>query len=117
MKLKTEMMHVFMYTELEKLLKELYGIDIDLFDLMDNEQINHYTYQEFTVDGDSELLIVGDDAIVRKWVETGELRYLDMSDVPEYWDDTASVGVEHIMHRLFIEGHIPAGKYLMQVDW
>ena len=117
--LKTEQMHVFMYTELEKAIKELYGIDVDILsDMIPEERIGHYTYHEFTVDGESELGLVGDDEIVAKWIETGETKNLDMSDVPEFdWCDTADVEVQHVLHRMFIEGHIPAGKYLMQVDW
>lgn len=119
--MKTETMHVFMYTELEKTLKELYGIEVRLLDepFIFSERIGHYTYHEFDVDPvEGCLFSVGDDEIVAKWIQTGRMTNLDMRDVEVYdWSDTADVGLEHIMHRLFIEGHIPAGKYLMQVDW
>jgi hypothetical protein len=87
-----------------------------------DERIGHYTYHKFQVDGETELDLVGDDIIVQKWIGTGRMTRLDMTDVvledgSNYWSTQADVGLEHIMHRLFIEGHIPAGKYLMQVDW
>lgn len=116
-KFKTELMHVFMYSDLEKFLKDQYGIEISIFDIIPKELIGHYTYHEFTVDGESELDTVGDDEIVFKWISTGKLRNLDMSDVEGYWSDTADVDVRHILHRMFANGQIEAGKYLMQVDW
>lgn len=119
-KLDTAVTHVFAYTDLNKALKDIYGIDVDILEngFIPDELIGHYTYHEWTVDGESELDCVGDDEIVQKWIETGLMKDIDMSDVPEYdWRDTADVGLEHIMHRLFIEGHIPAGNYLMKVDW
>jgi hypothetical protein len=112
--------YVFEYAELEKVVKEVYGKDIRILDerYIPFELIGHYTYHEWTVNGEDELIDICDDDIVRKWIETGEMDNLDMSDIPEYdWKDTADVGLEHIMHRLFIEGHIPAGKYVMLVDW
>lgn len=112
---------VFEYRDLEKLLFSLYGTKVDILNseqFIPYERKGHYTYHEWTVDGESELFCVGDEEIVAKWIETGELTDLDMTDVLEYdWADTADVGLEHIMHRLFIEGHIPAGNYLMTVDW
>jgi|SRR3954471_7699361 len=117
MKLKTELMHVFMYSKLEKLVEEVYGIKVRILDLIPDELIGHYTYHTWTVDGESELFDIDDDKIVAKWIETGNITQLDMSDVPGYHRATADVGLDHIMHRLFIEGHIVAGKYLMQVDW
>ena len=116
-KFKTEQKHVFMYSKLEKFLKEEYGIEVSILDMIPEELIGHYTYHEFTVDGESELDTIGDDAIVFKWIMTGQLRNLDMSDVEDYWNDTADVEVKHILHRMFANGQIEAGKYVMQVDW
>lgn len=119
-KLKTTITYVFEYSALEKLVKELYGHEIHILRderFIPDERIGHYTYHEWTVDGDSELDLIGDDIIVQKWIETGNMDYIDMSDVDGYWSDTANVGLEHILHRLFIEDNIPAGKYLMKVDW
>jgi hypothetical protein len=113
--------YVFTYTELERLVKELYGKEIHILHdgrFIPYERLGHYTYHHWTVDGESELMQVGDDEIVQKWIETGEMDCLDMDDVPEYdWADTADVQLEHIMNRLFLEGHIPAGEYYMLVDW
>jgi hypothetical protein len=118
--LDTVMTHVFEYSDLERTVKVVYGLDISILEgnWIADERIGHYTYHEWTVDGESELFTVGDDEIVAKWIETGEIENLDMSDVPAYdWADKANVGLEHIMHRLFLDGHIPAGNYLMKVDW
>ena len=118
-KLNTVTTHVFEYEDLERTVKDVYGLDINILegDFIPYERLGHYTYHEWTVDGESELDLMGDEEIVVKWIETGEIDSLDMSDVEDYWRDTASVGLEHILHRLFIEGHIPAGNYLMKVDW
>lgn len=122
-KLNTVITHVFDYTDLEKLVKEVYGHDISILEsYIDDERLGHYTYHQWTVDGETELDLVGDDVIVQKWIETGQLDDLDMTDVvledgEPYWSTETNVGLEHIMHRLFIEGHIPAGNYLMKVDW
>lgn len=112
--------YVFKYTILEKLVKELYGLEISILgdNFIPRERLGHYTYHQWFVNGEEELGDICDDAIVRKWIETGKIEDLDMSDVPLHdWADTADVRLEHIMHRLFIEGHIPAGHYVMLVDW
>ena len=118
-KLNSTVTHVFKYTDLEKLVLQIYGVEIDILhgNFIPDELIGHYTYHEWTVDGDSELESMGDDDIVRKWIETGQMSDLDMSDIPDYWKSTADVGLEHILHRLFKDKHIPAGNYLMKVDW
>ena len=119
--LKSKQTTVFEYSDLEKLVSEVYGTEIHILqdeDFIPWERRGHYTYHTWTVDGESGLGIVGDDDIVRKWIETGQMKNLDMSDVPVFdWADTAAVGLEHIMHRLFRDGYIPAGEYLMKVDW
>lgn len=117
--LKTEPMNVFSYQDLEEAVKDIYGIEIDILnDMIPDELVGHYTYHEFTINGESELDCVGDDVIVAKWIETGETKSIDMSDVPEFdWRDDADLEVKHVLHRMYKEGHIPAGKYLMQVDW
>lgn len=120
-KLNATLTHVFEYRDLERLVFELYGQKIEILNgeqFIPDERVGHYTYHEWTVDGDSELSSVGDKEIVAKWIETGQTTGLDMTDVPEYdWANAADIGLEHIMHRLFIEGHIPVGNYLMKVDW
>lgn len=117
-KFETEQKHVFMYSKLEKFLKDEYGIEVKILeDMIPDNLVGHYTYHEFTVDGESELDTVGDDEIVFKWILTGQLKNLDMTDVEDYWADTADVEVKHILHRMFANGQIESGKYLMQVDW
>ncbi len=117
MKLKTETFHTFEHRDLEKLVKELYGYDINILDerFIPFEYIGQYTYHEWTVDGESELDTIGDKEIVAKWIETGQMDQLEVPEVD--WLLFAEVGLNHIMHRLFIEGHIPAGKYQMKVWW
>jgi hypothetical protein len=116
-KLNTVMTHVFECRDLERAVKDVYGIDIDILngDFIPDERIGHYTYNEWTVDGETELDLIGDDLIVAKWIETGQMTNLEIDH--EFWQNPVSVGLEHILHRLFIEGHIPAGNYLMTVDW
>jgi hypothetical protein len=111
--------YVFEYRDLEKLIKQLYGREIDILgSYITRERLGHYTYHHWTVDGESELLEVGDDEIVQKWITTGQMTDLDMADVPEHdWSATADVELWHMMNRLFLEGHIPAGEYYMLVDW
>ncbi len=70
------------------------------------------SYFEFTVDGDSELDEEGDDLVVQVWLETGQTKGIE---VEEGW--TADVQVKHILHRLFKEGKIPAGDYMMEYWW
>jgi hypothetical protein len=117
--LATTTTHVFDYRDLEKTVKDVYGLEIDIVnDFIFDERRGQYTYHDWTVDGESELFSVGDDEIVAKWIETGEVLDLDMSDVTAYdWADNADVGLEHIMHRLFLDKYIPAGNYLMKVYW
>jgi hypothetical protein len=117
---------VFDYSKLERLIKELYNQDIRILDTIPDERIGHYTYHHFDVDGDTELDIIGDAEVVKVWTETGNLTGIDMTNDPEWPDDDAiawweptdgAVEVKHILHRLFKEGHIPAGTYYMLVDW
>ncbi len=116
MKLKTEIVHTFYYRQLEELVKELYGHDINIVnDLISFESRGQHTYHEWTVNGESELYDIGDDKIVAKWIETGQMDNLIVPEV--YWLPSARVELNHIMHRLFIEGHIPAGKYQLKVYW
>jgi len=116
-KLNTVTTHVFEYEDLERTVKDVYGLDINILegDFIPYERLGHYTYHEWTVDGESELDLIGDDLIVAKWIETGEITGLEIDH--KYWENPVDVGLEHILHRLFIEGHIPAGNYLMKVDW
>lgn len=119
MKLESEQVIAFDYNKLEELVKELYGQEIRILDMIPDELIGHYTYHKFDIHSEYGALdSVGDDEIVKVWTETGQLTGIDMDDVEGYdWLDTADVDIKHILHRLFTEGHIEAGKYLMLVDW
>lgn len=122
MRLKSYSATVFTYQNLQKLVKELYNQEIDILnDMIDWERRNHYTYHTFTVNGEEPLDLVGDDEIVKVWTETGQLTEIDLSNDPEWsndWDlGDGRVEVKHILYRLHKEGHIPAGEYVMLVDW
>jgi hypothetical protein len=75
------------------------------------------SYYEFDVDGESELLDIGDDRIVAEWIRTGETSGLDLGEFADEWVQTGTVGVRHVLHRLFKEGKIHAGKYMMEYNW
>jgi hypothetical protein len=109
---------VIWYQDLADAVEQLYGQKIDLLDTVPFELLGQNTFHDFVVDGTTELDIVGDPEIVGKWIETGQITNIDVSDVDEIdWKDTADVEMKHILHRLFKEGHIPAGKYIITVVW
>lgn len=124
MSLEAVTTHVFSSYKLEKLVVELYGQDIDIInDMIAWENRHNGSYRKWTVNGESELDEIGDNEIVKVWTETGQLTDIDKSNDPEWnpeWTKYGTAGdvrVEHILHRLFKEGHIPAGEYLMTVSW
>ena len=114
-RLKAEQCTVIWYADLQVTVKEVYGQDINVLDMV--FEPNNGSNYSFTVDGDTELDTVGDLEIVEKWISTGSTR-VDMSDVEEYdWNDFAEVDVNHVLHRLFRDGHISAGKYTITCWW
>jgi hypothetical protein len=115
-KLNSETAEVFWYKDLEDLIKEVYDQDIRILDLVfEPSQDSYYSYD---VNGESELIDIGDDVIVQKWIENPGQTTFDVSDVPEFdWTDTAHLDVNHILHRLYTDKIITAGKYLMTVWW
>lgn len=123
MKLKHKKSITFDSRDLEKLVKELYGQEIDIInDMITFERIGQHTYHEFDVDGELELDSVGDVEIAKVWTETGQLKDIDMRNDPawapawtEYYE--GDVEVKHILHRLFKDGHIEAGHYVMLIWW
>ena len=123
MKLKHKNSITFDSRDLEKLVKEVYGQEIDIInDMLTFERIGQNTYHEFDVNGIDELDSIGDDEIVKVWTETGKLKDIDMSNDPEWapaWTEhtDGDVEVKHILHRLFKDGHIVAGHYVMLIWW
>lgn len=120
--------NVIFYTDLEKLIKESYGVKVDIMEMIPEERRGHYTYHEFTVDGESELDSFGDEEIVKHWAETGEYLYIDPSDInityPDDYDwkyhwepDGYSVDIRHLLHRLYKDSLIPGGLWYVTVDW
>jgi hypothetical protein len=123
MKLKSKNSITFDSRDLEKLVEDVYGLDIDIIeDMITYERIGQHTYHEFDVDGEQELDSIGDDEIVKVWSETGQLKEIDMRNDPQWapaWDEYyyGNVEVKHILHRLFKDGHIVAGHYVMLIWW
>ncbi len=120
--LKAKTATVFEYSDLEKLVKEVYGQEIHILqDMIPDERIGQYTYHRFTVDGEEPLDMIGDEEIVRVWTETGQLVAIDISNDPQ-WEDAwgfelGNVEVNHILYRLHQDGYIEAGEYYMLVSW
>jgi hypothetical protein len=109
--LKAQSSYSFDYSDLEKLISELYGQNIDILDLL--FEPNNDSYEEYEVDGDSELYDIGDPEIVAEWIQTGAMPYRDdYRGMP-----LKALDVRHILHRLHAEGHIPTGKYIMRISW
>lgn len=123
MKLKHKNSITFHSRHLEQLVKEVYGQEIDIIKSMILfEHLGQHTYHEFDVDGSLELDSVGDDEIVKVWSETGQLTNIDMRNDPQWglsWTEYyhGDVEVKHILHRLFKDGHIKAGHYVMLIWW
>lgn len=115
-KLKYSTKKVFWYSDLEKLVKQVYNEDIRLLDLLFEPSQN--SYYEYTINGNSELTTVGDDAIVQKWIDNPGQTVFDVSDVTEIdWTNTVQLDVNHILYRLYIDDIIPSGEYVMTVWW
>lgn len=109
---------VIWYLDLEKTIEELYGQNIDILDTIPFEILGQNTFHDFVVDGDTELDLIGDDVIVAKWIETGRFKSLDISGEDETgWKTAGNVEIKHMLHRLFNEGHIPSGKYIVTIAW
>ena len=123
MKLEHKNSITFDSRHLEQLVKEVYGQEIDIInEMITYERIGQDTYHEFDVDGYIELDSAGDVEIFKVWTETGQLKDIDMRNDPEWapaWTEYyhGDVEVKHILHRLFKDGHIKAGHYVMLVWW
>jgi hypothetical protein len=99
--LVTESFQVFNYNDLERLVYDTYGVEINVLDMV--FEPSQRTYEMYEVDDKYGLLhTVGDDEIVEHWIETGSLN---------------NVQVEHVLYRLLKDGHIQEGKYLMTIWW
>jgi hypothetical protein len=113
--LEMETANVFWHGDLEALVREVYNQNISVLDLV--FEPHNGSYYEYTVNGESELQDIGDDIIVQRWIDDGGTVF-DVSDVSEFdWTNEYELGVRHILHRLYKDGIIPAGKYLMKVWW
>lgn len=75
------------------------------------------SYYEFDVNGEDELEEIADDRIVSEWIRTGEISGLDLAEFADQWMQTGTVGVRHILHRLYLESKIQPGKYMMEYKW
>lgn len=115
---KTITYHEIWYSDLERAMKEIYNIDVKIAPMLDYPGQN--TYYTYAVDGESEFDDIDDDAMYREWLETGEMD--DLGPYPFFigpvrHEQHGAIGIRHMFHRLFMDGHIPAGKYLMTVFW
>lgn len=112
--LKAQQTYVFWYADLEAVVKELYDFDFDILRTPYAQFSNDsYTSYEIKQDYDYILDTVGDPEIAQEWIDTGQ------NPLREDWNGTLfpALDVKHILYRLYIEGHIPVGKYLMTVSW
>ena len=106
------------YGDLERAMKEIYNIDVELSVMLDNPGQN--TYFTYNVDGESEFEDIDDESMYNEWLETGEMDSLGpyvISYANQSHKYFGEIGVRHLLHRLFMDDHIPSGKYLMTVWW
>ncbi len=112
--LKAKTATVFEYSDLEKFVKEVYGVEVKILtDLISFERVGHYTYHHFSISEEyGALEDIDDDEILARWIETGTYEVIKGT-----FEDYTELDTRHIMHRLFLDGHIEAGEYYMLVDW
>lgn len=109
--LQAKASYSFDFYSLEALVTELYGQNINILDLV--FEPNNDSYEQYDVDGDSELHDIEDPEIVAEWIQTGSMPYRDdYRGMPQ-----KALDVRHILHRLHAEGHIPTGSYVMRISW
>lgn len=117
-KFETKTYHEIWYSDLQKAIKSIYDIDVEIAVMLDYPgQDTYYTY---TVNGSSEFDDIDDEGIYREWLETGEMTSL--GPFPFTWEGKThytdgEVQVKHLFHRLFVDGYIPSGEYLLTVHW
>lgn len=107
--------HEIWFGNLETLVQNVYGVKISVAEMLDYP--NQDTYITFTVDGESELDAVADKRIVSEWAATGKLAGLDLGEFATEYYQYGEVSVRHVLHRLYIDGHIPAGEWLLTIWW
>jgi len=110
--------HQIWYSDLEKAIKSIYDIDVEIAVMLDYPGQN--TYYTYTVDGSSEFDDIEDEAMFEEWVETGEMDNLgpySTSYGGKTYKTYGEISVKHLFHRLFVDGHIPAGKWLLAIFW
>lgn len=105
----------FWHVDFQDFVKEEYGFEYEAAEEYDFP--HNGAYFEFTVDGDSELDSTDDDKILDAWLNEGQTKGIQVCDPDDDWQYTGSVGANHILHRLFKEGKIPPGDYMMEYYW
>ena len=116
--LKTTLTHVIDCHDLDRYMKEAYGIETNVLQM--EFECNNGSYRTFTVDGDSELDSIEDPFLYETWIKTGQMQDIELPEdlaEPEYDWTTSSIAVKHILHRLYNDGHIVAGQYLVEFWW
>ena len=113
--IKTEEIHRFWHQDFEKFVEQEYGYQYRVYEEYDSP--HNGSYFEITVDGDSELDSTDDDKILDAWINHGQTTDIEVCEPSDDWYYEGSVGAKHILHRLFKEGKIPAGDYMMEYYW
>lgn len=114
--IKTETINRFWHYEFQEFVRE----ECDWPEYRVGDEYEHAyngSYFDFTVDGDTELDSIDDDKILDAWLNHGQTVGIEVCDPDDGWSYEVSVGVKHILHRLFKEGKIPAGDYMMEYWW
>jgi hypothetical protein len=105
--------------DLDRFFRETYDIEINSLEM--KFECHNGSYDTFEVDGEKELFSIEDDFLYDVWVNTGQMKDIELPDEyvysPEYNYNTADIGMGHVMHRLFLDGHIEAGNYLVEYWW
>ena len=114
--IKTETVNRFWHVDFQEFVRKEY--DWPTYEVAEEWDYPHNgSYFEFTVDGDTELDSTDDDKILDAWLNEGQTAGIEVCEPDDEWHYEGAVGVKHILHRLFKEGKIPAGDYMMEYYW
>lgn len=110
MEIKT--LYVVDYSDLEKFAEEITGLPWSM--QQQGDMLHNGSFLRVTVDGESELFSFDDEERIEEWLN---------SDKSKAWEEELSfqrdnyINPEQMLHHLFVNGHIPAGEYLIEVCW
>lgn len=115
--LKSTPTHVIDCHDLDRFFKDTYDIEID--SLRMELECNNGSYLTYTVDGERELDSIEDDFLYETWVSTGQMKDIELPEefaIQPYFTHS-DIRISHVLHRLFLDGHIVAGEYLVKFWW